>query len=529
MDPVQVQKFVEQLYLEKKIPREKVFEIIEDALKTVAKRHAGPDAEIAVHIDRETCEISVFRDNVPLSTTEITERLGAQTARQIIMQKIRDAEKDKIFDEYNVLLDDLVSGVVRREERNVTFVYLQENVEAILPRSERIPGESFKEGDRITAQIIEVNKNGNNAKVRIVLSRNRVKFLRRLMEQEIPEINEGIIEIKEVSRDAGHRSKVAVSCNDPNLDLVGACVGRNGSRIRAVREELRSQEQIDIIPWHSDPAEFIKNALQPAEIIEVIPCSILGRAFVQVKEDQRSKAIGRKGQNVRLASHLCNWDIEILTPDELQEILDNAVSLFKTIPGVSDELIESIVGEGFTSYDDLSTIEPSLLMEFGKLSEEEAQKIIDEAERRAELGTALQSAADAADAAASAVKDAEASVKAAEEALRAFKAGEIPAPPAPQPQTGRGKKTRDAAANSAEPDFREAIALIKSARDSSARAKRAAEDAAKSADFVKTQEIAQAAAEAQASAARASRAVETASAAIDSLRGGDTHRGQSLS
>lgn len=524
MDPAQVQKFVEQLYLEKKIPREKVFEIIEDALKTVAKRHAGPDAEIAVHIDRETCEISVFRDNVPLSAAEITERLGALTARQIIMQKIRDAEKDKIYSEYYDLLDDLVSGVVRREEKNITFVYLQENVEAILPRSERVPSESFKEGDRIEAQVIEVNKNGNNAKVRIVLSRNRTSFLRRLMEQQIPEINEGIIEIKEVSRDPGHRSKVAVTCSDPNLDLVGACVGRNGSRIRAVKEELRTQEQIDIIPWHPDPAEFIKNALQPAEILDVIPCSILGRAFVQVNEDQRSKAIGRRGQNVRLASLLCSWDIEILTPEELQKILDDSVALFKTVPGMTDELIDRIVGEGFTSYDDLSCIEPELLMEFGKLSEEEAQTIIDEAERRAELGNALNSASEAAEAADQAVKDAEASVKAAEEAVRAFNAGETPAPPA----AARGKKTREGEAKPKEPDFKEAIAFIRNARDAWARAKKAAEEAVKSAEIVDSSEVAKAAQEAKASAARAGRAVETASAALDSLRGGDSHRGQNL-
>ena len=493
MDQDQVKKIVEQLHLERKIPKEKVFCIVEEAMMIAAKRHAGQESEIAVHIDRDTCAISVFRDNVPLSTAEITERLGAQTARQIITQKIRDAEKDTVFQRYNEDLGNLVSGTVRRVERGVVIVSLQENIEAILPRSEQIPGESFREGNRLTAQIIEVNKNGNNARIRIVLSRNRPSFLRRLLEQEIPEISDGIITIKELSRDPGHRAKVAVACVDPHLDLIGACVGSRGSRIRAVREELPNNEQIDIIPWVPDPAEFIRSALLPAEILEVIPCPILGRAIVLVEKEERSKAIGRKGQNVRLATRLCGWDLEIMTQEELQSVLDIAVEQFRSIPGMTDEAAEALVAAGLTTYDDIALCEPSVLADLGKFSEEEAQQIIDEAERRAEFDTARQ----AADAAAAAAEDA---LAAADEARRIVAA-----------------------------DFQHAERCVRDARDAAAHAREAAGEAAKSAEMVDSPQVAEVAKAAQASADRATRAADNARAILDAARGDDRHRGQTPS
>ena len=206
MEPAQVKNFVDQLNMEKKIPKEKIFDIIEEAMMIAARRHAGQDSDVAVHIDRTTGEISVFRDNVPLTTSEITERIGAQTARQIIMQKIRDAEKDRIYDEFSGQIGELVSGRFYRQDKGLVFISLRDNVEAFLPRSEQVPGENFQRDEHVSAQIVEVNKNGNNAKVRVVLSRSRPSFLRKLLEREIPEINEGIIEIKELSRDPGHRA-----------------------------------------------------------------------------------------------------------------------------------------------------------------------------------------------------------------------------------------------------------------------------------------------------------------------------------
>lgn len=490
MDQAEVKKIVEQLHLERNIPRERVFGIIEESLVIAAKRYADQESEIAVHIDRDTCVISVFRDNVPLSDAEIAERLGAQSARQIIIQKIRDAEKEVIFDRYNQELNNLITGTVRRVERGVVVISLLDNIEAILPRSEQVQGETFREGNRVTAQLVEVNKNGNNARIRIVLSRNRPSFLRKLLEQEIPEIGDGIITIKELSRDPGHRSKVAVTCADPHLDVVGTCVGSRGSRIRAVRDALPNNEQIDIVPWVEDPGAFIRSSLQPAEIIEVIPCPLLGRAIVLVDKDERSKAIGRKGQNVRLATRLCGWDLEIMTQEELQSVLDGAIEQFKSIPGINDEIAEALVAAGLTTYDDIALSEPADLADLAKFSEEDAQKVIEEAERRAELNTATEAAANAAAAA-------EVAVQAAEE-------------------------TRKTVAV----DQAHAERCARDARDAAARARDAADEAAKSAEMVDTPEIAAAAEAARASAARASRAADTARAVMDAARGDDRHRGQ---
>lgn len=480
--------------MEKKIPKEKIFDIIEEAMMIAARRHAGQDSDVAVHIDRTTGEISVFRDNVPLTTSEITERIGAQTARQIIMQKIRDAEKDRIYDEFSGQIGELVSGRFYRQDKGLVFISLRDNVEAFLPRSEQVPGENFQRDEHVSAQIVEVNKNGNNAKVRVVLSRSRPSFLRKLLEREIPEINEGIIEIKELSRDPGHRAKVAVASRDPHLDLVGTCVGTRGSRIRAVREALGGNEQIDIIPWLSEPADFIKSALQPAEILEVIPCPLLGRAIVLVDKEERSKAIGRKGQNVRLATRLCGWDIEIMTQEDLQDVLDSAVEQFKSIAGMTDDLTEAIVGAGFTSYDDLSIIEPAHLIEIGKITEEQAEAIIGEAERRAELGTAVRAAEEAARAANDAVQ-------AADDVARAI--------------------TGD--------DPNAATQLARKAREYAARARNCAEEAAKSAELVDIEDIVRAAEEAKHSANFAEQAAEHAGVLVVNLRSSDNHRSQNIS
>jgi N utilization substance protein A len=207
-------------------------------------------------------------------------------------------------------------------------------------------------------------------------------LVKRLFEENIPEIAEGVIEIKGISREPGYRSKVAVVSDDQRIDCVGSCVGVRGNRIKDIKSDLAG-EQIDIVPWEADPMKFIPNALKPAEVEETILCTMLGRAIVLVKEEQLSLGIGKKGQNVRLASKLVGWDIEIMTAEELQETLDKAVLGFRSIPGVSDDLADMLVGEGFVSYDDLSIIEPDALQEMGGLSEEEADAIIDEADRRA--------------------------------------------------------------------------------------------------------------------------------------------------
>lgn len=380
MNPSEVLRIVDAIHRDKNIDKEIVFEGIEAALVSAAKKHYGEDEEIVVHIDRHDGTIAGTHNGVPLDPTDMAERIGAQTAKQVMIQKIREAERDALFDEYMELKDQLVTGVVQRYEGGAATVSLP-NAEAILPKSEQIPGESHHANERVRATVCDVRKQG--AKVRIVLSRTRPQLVERLFEQEIPEISDGVIEIRAIAREPGYRTKVAVSSSDQRVDSVGACVGVRGNRIKNIVDELGG-ERIDIVRWSDDMQVLIPNALQPAEIEEVILCRMLGRAIVLVREDQLSLAIGRRGQNVRLASKLCGWDIEIMTRDELEDQLEQAVVGYSSLEGVSDELAERLVGEGFLSYDDLSVIEPEDLMEMGELTQEQAAQIIEQAEQKAE-------------------------------------------------------------------------------------------------------------------------------------------------
>ncbi len=385
MDAAELLRIVDSIHREKKIDKEIIIAGIESGLLTAAKKYYGDDCDVQVHIDPSTGQITASHNGIPMPAEEISQRIGAQTAKQVMIQKIREAERDTLFDEFKAQLDDMVTGKVHKMERGTAIVQLG-NIEAILPASEMIPKESIKVGDQIRATIAEVRKQGS--RVKVILSRIRTHLVKRLFEENIPEIAEGVIEIKGISREPGYRSKVAVVSEDSRIDCVGSCVGVRGNRIKDIKSDLAG-EQIDIVPWESDPMKFIPNALKPAEVEETILCTMLGRAIVLVKEEQLSLGIGKKGQNVRLASKLVGWDIEIMTAEELQETLDKAVLGFRSIPGVSDDLADMLVGEGFVSYDDLSIIEPDALQEMGGLTEEEADAIIDEADRRANSNEAV--------------------------------------------------------------------------------------------------------------------------------------------
>jgi transcription termination/antitermination protein NusA len=313
-------------------------------------------------------------------------RIGAQTARQIITQKIREAERDARMDEFQDQVGQLVTGIVQRTERGVTIVQLGQ-VEAILPRSEQIPGESYHNGERVRAVVYEVKAAGN--RIKVILSRTKATLIQRLFEQEIPEIADGVIEIKGVSREPGYRSKVAVTSSDTRVDCVGACVGMRGNRIKNVTGELAG-ERIDIVRWSDDPIVLITNSLQPAEVQQVLLCDMIGRAIALVGDDQLSQAIGRYGQNVRLASKLCGWDIEIMTADELEKQIDRAMKAFLQIEGMTEELAQRLVEQGYLSYDDLSVIEPDALMELGGLSEDEVNAIVEQADIKAEENEAAE-------------------------------------------------------------------------------------------------------------------------------------------
>jgi len=380
MDPSELLRIVDAIHRDKNIEKEIVFQGIEAALVSAAKRRFGEEAEVVVTIDRSNGAITGTHNGVPLTPEELAERIGAQTAKQVMIQKIREAERDALFDEYEALRGQLITGVVQRYEGGAAIVSLS-NVETILPRGEQIPGETYHANERIRATVYEVRKMGS--RVKIILSRTKPHLVQRLFEQEIPEISDGVIEIRAMAREPGYRTKVAVSSTDQRVDCVGACVGVRGNRIKNIVDELAG-ERIDIVRWSDDMQVLIPNALQPAEVEEVILCRMLGRAVVLVREDQLSLAIGRRGQTVRLASKLCGWDIEIMTREEREAQINQAVVGFASLEGVADELADKLVGEGFLTYDDLSVIEPSVLMEMGGLSEDQVQRIVEQAEVKAE-------------------------------------------------------------------------------------------------------------------------------------------------
>ncbi len=380
MNPGEMLRIVDAIHRDKNINKEIVFSAIESALISAAKKHYGEEEDIVLNIDRQTGAISGTHNGAPLDAEETVGRIGAQTAKQVIIQKIREAERDSLFDEYNEQTGQMVSGVVQRYEGGAATVTLG-NSEALLPRSEQIPGETHHPNERVRATIFEVKKQGS--RVKIILSRIRPQLVQRLFEQEIPEIADGVIEVRAMAREPGYRSKVAVSSSDQRVDCVGACVGIRGNRIKNIVDELGG-ERIDIVRWSDDLQVLVPNALQPAEVEEVILCQMLGRAIVLVREDQLSLAIGRRGQNVRLASKLCGWDIEIMTREELDQQIEQAVAGFSELDGVDDSLAEKLVGEGFLSYDDLSIIEPDALMEMGSLSAEQTDHIVGQAEVKAE-------------------------------------------------------------------------------------------------------------------------------------------------
>ncbi len=379
MNPNELLRIVDSLHREKNIDTEIVFQAIEAAFVSAVRRQFGEEAEIVVQIDRPSGTIKAMVNGEPLDEDTIG-RIGAQTAKQVIIQKIREAERDSLVQEFSSQIDDMVHGIVQRVEGGATLVSLN-NVEAILPRSEQIPGETHHPNERVRAVIHEVKPQGN--RVKVVLSRTRSILVRRLFEQEIPEIAEGVIAINALAREPGYRTKVAVSSSDQRVDCVGACVGVRGNRIKNIVDELAG-ERIDIVRWNDDPQALIPNALQPAEVDQVLLCDMLGRAIVLVREDQLSLAIGRRGQNVRLASKLCGWDIEIMTAEELDEQIDRASAGFMSLEGMDEELATRLVEQGYLSYDDLSVIEPDALMQMGNLTEEQVERLVEQAERKAE-------------------------------------------------------------------------------------------------------------------------------------------------
>lgn len=393
MNGADLLRIVDLMHREKHIPKEVIFGGIEAAVQLAMEKQYGDEAAVTVTIDRESGEIKAKRGEEVLDPA-LLGRIAAQSAKQVMIQKIREAEGEAVFNEYAALKGDLVHGTVQRFEGGAATVSLGKS-EAILPRGEQIPGETHHVGERVKAVILDVRKVGH--RVKIILSRTHPDFVRRLFENEIPEIADRTIEIKALAREAGYRAKIAVSSIDLKVDCVGACVGVRGSRIKNIVDELGG-ERIDIVRWNDSLQVLIPNALQPAQIEEVFLYPRLGRAIVLVKEDQLSLAIGRRGQNVRLGSKLVGWDIEIMTHDELNEGIERAENWFRQIPGVIDEQVEAFIEEGFLSYDDLTFLEPSQLAELSGTTEEQAEAMIafaEESSERVEEETRAARAAEA--------------------------------------------------------------------------------------------------------------------------------------
>jgi transcription termination/antitermination protein NusA len=422
MNSQELIRIVDGIARDKNIERDQIYSDIEQAVASGLRKQFNTEdvTEFSVKIDRESGQISAARQGVevPLS---VVGRIGAQTVKQVMIQLIRQDERGSIYEEYKDRVGTIITGTVARFEKDTMIVTLLRNIEGIMPRSEQIPGEVHQVGERVQALILEVRD--TPSAVKIILSRSHPELIRRLFEREVPEVGERTIEIKALAREPGHRTKIAVSSIDSKVDAVGACVGVRGSRIKNIVDELGG-EKIDIVRWNESSQILISNALKPAEVAEVALCFELGRATVVVNEDQLSLAIGKRGQNVRLAARLTGWDIDILTPTEFQKGVKRLDATLKSIEGITKEMIDKVIVLGLIDVRDLEEVGTGPLMEELGLDEETAQKVVDRCAEEAKIVAVEQEAKKIADASAKAA--AAASQAADRAALLAL--GETPAP-----------------------------------------------------------------------------------------------------
>ena len=391
---------------EKLIEREIVIEAMEEAIQKAARSKYGAEYDIRAQIDPKTGELAMARAMEVVEEVEnpFTEmllidaqaknpaaqvgdfisdplppmefgRVAAQTAKQVIVQKVREAEREQQFEEYKDRIGEIINGTVKRVEYGNVVVDLGRG-EAVVRRDQQIPREMFRQGDRIRAFILDVRSEVRGPQ--IFLSRSAPEFMRALFTQEVPEIYDGLIDIKAVARDPGSRAKIGVISHDPSVDPVGACVGMRGSRVQAVVGELQG-EKIDIIPWSEDAATFIVNALQPAEVAKVVLDEDAERIEVVVPDEQLSLAIGRRGQNVRLASQLTGWDIDIMTEAEeserRQKEFEAQTALFIEALDVDEMIANLLVSEGFSSLEEVAYVELDELTGIDGFDEETAAEL----------------------------------------------------------------------------------------------------------------------------------------------------------
>jgi N utilization substance protein A len=393
---------IDQIAKDKGLDRSEIIRAVEEAMKQAARRSQGQEREIEARYNEELGEIELFEfrevvEQVLDGTTQVLieeahrydpgaemgdeigvkidtagfGRILAQTAKQVIIQMLREAERDNVFEEYKDRKGEIVNGIVRRFEKGAIIVDFG-RAEAVLPLREQVPRETYRPGDRIRAYVIDVNKNTKGSQV--VLSRTCMEMLTKLFEQEVPEMYEGIVTIKASAREPGARSKIAVASRDSDVDPVGACVGMKGSRVQAVVQELRG-ERIDIVPWNADPARYVCSALSPAQVSKVIIDDSAKSMDVIVPDDQLSLAIGRKGQNVRLAVQLTGWKIDIKSESKMRELAQWLSQALSVVAGCGDADAELLLQQGVTSLDDLANLPQEMLTVLPGIDEAGARAI----------------------------------------------------------------------------------------------------------------------------------------------------------
>ncbi len=403
-------RMIDQVCREKGIERNVLISTLEEAVRAAARKKYGPDYDLEVRYDDGMGEIEVFEfkevvedvtnehlhislkdahkmdpeselgDSLGIKMdTDTFGRIAAQSAKQVIMQRLKEAERDIVFDDFKDRRGEIINGIAQRFDRGSMIVNLG-RTEGELPHKEQIPKESYKQGDRVRAYILEVKQFSRGPQ--IILSRTHPNFVSALFENEVPEISEGIVQIAQVAREPGSRTKIAVASKDGDVDPVGACVGMKGSRVQAVVQELRG-EKIDIVTWDPDPAKFICNALAPAEIIRVIVDEDNRSMEVVVPDEQLSLAIGKRGQNVRLASRLTGWKLDVTSETDYNQALKDGYKSLLDLEGVGEKMASELYDEGFRSAEDVAGASVADLLAVDGMSEEKADQLIEDATEHA--------------------------------------------------------------------------------------------------------------------------------------------------
>ena len=407
----QILEVVEAVSNEKGVAREIIFEALEAALASATRRKHGDDIDVRVEIDRKSGEYKTFRRwkvfaddstelefperelrfddakdvdgkaeiggfvEVPMESVAFG-RIAAQTAKQVIVQKVREAERAQVVDEYKDRVGSLVSGIVKRVDRHGVYVDLGGNAEGFVPREHMIPREMVRPQDRLKALLREVRSEARGPQ--LFLSRTSPDFLIELFKLEVPEVGQGLIQILGAARDPGARAKIAVKSLDPRIDPVGACVGMRGSRVQAVSNEIAG-ERVDIIPWVDNPAQFVINAMQPAEVTSIVMDEDAHSMDIAVTEERLSQAIGRGGQNVRLASELTGWRLNVMSEQQASERSDEEAGvlreMFKTQLDVDEDIASVLVQEGFSTIEEVAYVPTSELLGIEEFDEEMVEEL----------------------------------------------------------------------------------------------------------------------------------------------------------